>query len=172
MILIRGTEKLLKRLGGTPGELGASTNILGDWYANLVHIGSSQFVLYTNAASLLCVVSPALLLKHRILQNLRDGLGTLLLDIGIPESQILTELEAMNDYQIGPTASRSVLGSMNDFAVALSYMINDSPLMDLRDVNVHLCKTPCSPIGYDSPAERAVKIFKAMETEHEKRWLM
>jgi hypothetical protein len=171
MILIRGTQKLLKRLGETPGEFGASTNILGDWYANLLYIGSNQYVFYTNAASLLCVVSPAQLVKHRLLQNLREGLGTLLLDIGIPDAQILTELEAMNEYQIGPTDSRSVLGCMNELALSFRYEIQNNPLIDLRDANLKLSQMICGPIN-DYPYQRAQKIFRAMGAAADKRWVM
>jgi hypothetical protein len=147
---------LLRRLGKQSNELGASTNALGDWYATLVYVGRLQLVLCTSANSLLSVVFEARQVRMRIVESLREGMETLFFDIGASESQVRAELEEMRDYQFGPTASRSVLGSMNDFIIAINSMIRMQPHITLRQINLDLSGTPCKgPRGYSFPAERA-----------------
>jgi hypothetical protein len=52
---------------------------------------------------------------------------------------------------VGKPVSRSVLGSMNDFAVAMEYHLQVEPQVPLLDLALRLGKTPCSPLGYDHP---------------------
>jgi hypothetical protein len=156
IILIRGTQKLLKRLGKQSNELDSSTNALGDWYATLVYVGRIQLVLCTSANSLLSVVFEARQARARIAESLRKDLETLLFDIGVSESQVRAELAEMCNYQFGPTASRSILGTMNDFAQSIYYRMDEQPEVTLRQISLDLSGTPCKgPRGYSFPAQRA-----------------
>jgi hypothetical protein len=166
IILIRGTQKLLKRLGKQSSELNASTNALGDWYATLVYVGRIQLILCTSANSLLSVVFEARRVKTQIAESLCKGLETLLFDIGASESQVRAELEQMRDYQVGPTASRNVLGTMNDFTQSIYYRINEQPEVTLQQINLDLSGTPCKgPRGYIFPSERARMLLENWHRE-------
>jgi hypothetical protein len=157
---------LLKRLGEQSNELDSSTNALGDWYATLVYVGRIQLVLCTSANSLLSVVVEARQARARIAESLRNGLETLLFDIGISESQVRAELEEMRDYQFGPTASRNILGTMNDFMQNIYYRINEQPEVTLRQINLDLSGTPCKgPRGYSFPSERARMLMENWHRE-------
>lgn len=167
IILIRGTQKLLKRIGEQSNALGASTNALGDWYATLVYVGRIQLVLCTSANSLLSVVFEARHVKTQIAEFLREGLETLLSDIGVPESQIRAELEEMREYQFGPTANRSVLGSMNDFVRCMSCTIAEQPDIPLRQINLELSATPSggATVRYGIPGDRARTLLESWYRE-------
>jgi hypothetical protein len=166
IILIRGTEKLLRRLETQSYPLGASTNALGDWYANLVYVGRMQLVLCTSANSLLSVVFEARNVKMQIANNLCEGIEPLLFDLGIAESQVRAELDEMIEYHIGPTASRSILGSMNEFMVAIHYRMSAQPDYPLRQMNLELSGIPCKgPHGYAFPADRAKMLLTSWHRE-------
>jgi hypothetical protein len=146
--------------------LGASTNALGDWYATLVYAGKIQLVLCTSANSLLSVVFEARQVKTRIGEQLGQSLEFLLFDIGVPEAQVRAELDGMSECRFGPTASRSILGSMNDFTGIIRYMICAQPNIALRQINLELSGTPCrGTLGFGFPNERARMLLKNWHRE-------
>ena len=49
-------------------------------------------------------------------ERLALAVGDMLRAIGVPEVEVIRELRHMVDWRIAKTASRRVLGSMNDFA--------------------------------------------------------
>ena len=63
----------------------------------------------------------------------------------------------MQEVRIGKTASRQVLGSMNDFANLMD-AFREAP-GSLTDVAVKLASTPCSPIGMKYPADVVLEIL-------------
>lgn len=120
----------------------ASTTILGDWYANLLYVGKQQLILCVSDKTLLPVVVPAAdakLLPRRLPEALFDVLKVL----GIPWSAIDREMKEMQEFTIARTASRSVLGVMNDFAFALPYRRENGSLTALA---LWLAETPCTPL--------------------------
>jgi hypothetical protein len=166
IILIRGTKKLLKRLETEPDELKASTNALGDWYANLVYVGRNQYVLCTSANSLLSVVFEAKQVKTRIREQLCAGLEALLLDLGVAEPRIRAELKEMTDCRFGPTASPSILGTMNEFAFNIRYKLCEQPDLPMRQINQLLSETPSKiPFGYTFPNQRARMLLENWHRE-------
>ena len=123
MITLRCTQKLLRRLGPLKVDAAAAapTNALGDWYVNLLHIGRDQVVMATSERSLLTVLLPARELRAALIPNLAEMTWHLLLEIGIPPDRAATEAEEMRMATIGRTASRSVLASMNNFALSVDW---------------------------------------------------
>jgi hypothetical protein len=71
--------------------------------------------------------------------------------IGVAEHAVRNEEREMADVAIGRTASKRVLGSMNDFACTTS----------LLDVSLRLAETPCSPLEMDTPRRATVALFLA-----------
>ena len=74
----------------------------------------------------------------------------------IPTEKINGELEQMKEWSFAKTASRQILGSMNDFVNMLGAGRDDEPLLQRA---VWLAESPCSPIGMDSPWEATAKTF-------------
>lgn len=56
MVVLRCTQKLLKRLGPAQDVTGASTAKLGDWSANLLAVGQRRFVLLVSGSTRLPVL--------------------------------------------------------------------------------------------------------------------
>jgi len=159
MIALRCTQKVLRRLGiaGSIPEPAAPTNALGDWYVNLLHFGHKQLVMATSERSLLTVLLPARDLRESLVPNLCDVTQMLLLEIGVDKERAEREAEAMQPAAFARTASRSVLGSMNDFAVAVGWHVQDR--LRPMEIMLRLAETPMSAIreeGFDFGRPAAV----------------
>ena len=142
MIVLRCTQKLLRRLGSADvsHSPARSTNALGDWYVNLLHIGRDQLVMATSERSLLTVLLPARELRASLAPNLSEMAWHLLVEIGVPPDRAASEAEAMRDATFARTASRSVLASMNDFALALDWHWRDG--LSPMDIMLRFADTP------------------------------
>lgn len=151
MVAVRCTRKLLLRLKIPPAsECEASTTALGDWYADLLYVRPEQLVLLVSADSRLPLIVTARG-SATLLDRVRSTLGVILERIAVPPPVIRRELSEMARVQIGRTASRSVLGTINDFRYQLGAMYEHGVQRDLVDWALHLAETPCKPIGYERP---------------------
>jgi hypothetical protein len=155
MFTFRCTQKLIKRLGlsviSTPPN---PTTKLGDWYGNVLFIKHHLLMRFVSDRSLLPVIMP-IRERQNLLSNFRTRLSTLLLQLEVEERLVSGELNRMEEAVIAPTASPSVLGSMNDFtqnAKVYFQMHDDFRLLDLE---LWLAEAPCGPLGYRSPNQVA-----------------
>jgi len=155
MFTLRCTAKLRKRLG-TTGETAsapASTK-LGDWYAHLLFT-RPQLVLCVSDRTLLPVLIPAR--ESRLLvPRLREAVAQMLGALGVAEAAVAAEQDAMIDAVIGKTASRQVLGSLNDFAWMLDSYRGAGTLLE---VSLRLAETPCGPLQMNSPRNATLRAF-------------
>ena len=150
MVVIRCTQKLLRRL--EPPDLGEvpSTTRLGDWSANLFGVRQQRYVLLVSERSRLPILFPARDVKH-IRSHLVDALAHVLLSLDVPALVVRRELGEMREAVIARTNNRSVLGSMNDFVFAARWHLHDEPNADLRAVSLRLSETPMMPFGGKAP---------------------
>jgi len=157
---IRCTRKLLDRLGVRPTEHHEElapdpTTRLGDWHANLLYQRSGQIVMLVSDRTLLPVLVPAAP-KQGIVERFLEALAAELGMLGVPQRIIRRELAEMTSVRLGPTRSRQVLGTMNDFDRMLDHYLARE---GLADAALHLAKAPCSPIGMRSPNDVAVELL-------------
>ena len=161
MTTLRCTKKLLRRLRFTKTPVATPpTTVLGDWYANLLFSRPQQLVLCLSERSLLPVVVTAKRLDSlpsRLAASVREILGR----IGLPQELIENEIREMERFAYGPTHSKKILGSMNDFMFQLSWLLHDRPDMSLIEMSLHLAETPCGPLGYNNPIESTFALFRS-----------
>jgi hypothetical protein len=135
------------------------TTVLGDWYANLLYLRPRQLVLAMNERTLLCALIPAAP-AATVAARLRVEVGGVPRDVGVPETQVEAELAAMAHVAIGATASRAVLGCMNDAAFQLEhYPRGAREELDLRAAALQLAENIYSLTGYARPWVRALELF-------------
>ena len=160
MYTLRCTRKLLRRIDETPSsEAVTPTTVLGDWYANLLYLRPQQLVLAMNERSLLCVLVPAAP-AATVAERLRLEVGGLLRDIGVPTAKIEAELAAMEHVAIGATASRAVLGCMNDAVYQLgAYPRGARGELALREAALYLAENIYSLTDYSRPWIKALGLF-------------
>lgn len=165
MVTLRATRKVLKALERQV-ECGDSDTALGDWYVNRIVVNRKPLLLLVSSNSLLAIVTWARgvrTLPERLTRLVEDRLRRL----PIPEPLVHSEVTMMDRVCVGPTASRSILGSMVDFAYMISVR-QSAPILDdagLAKAEVELAGMPCrvsSPSGRVIwPGKRAREVLAA-----------
>lgn len=152
-MIIRFTEKLSKKL-----KIGPITKVLRDpgpfleWYANLFTANRTQFILVTEAKSLLSVViygrgvvDDNVFISHFLsfLREYLDEKGHRL---------IFEQIIGPNSVQItlSKTVSKSILGSMNDM-VGMSKFMSQRKDVSPMCLTEFINRTPFKAIDYKSP---------------------
>ena len=160
MYTLRCTRKLLQRIDERPAsEAVSATTVLGDWYANLLYLRPRQLVLAMNERSLMCALIPAAP-AATVAERLRVEVGGVLRDFGVPEGKLAAELMAMEQVTIGATASRAVLGCLNDAVKMLAvYPRGTRGELDLRAVALYLGENIYSLTDYARPWRKALELF-------------
>jgi Domain of unknown function (DUF6933) len=147
VVIVRATRKLLQRLGRAPvAGSEESTTLLGDWYATLLPWRPHQVALLVNERTLLPVLVP-LAPAATLLERLSDHVGEVLHAHRAPERVIAAETQHMCQARVAPTANRSIVGSMNEFAYLADVFRSDYPAgPDLLELSVRLSTVPCGPL--------------------------
>jgi len=146
VVIICCTQKLLRRLPATHSRDPASTTRLGDWTANLIGVRQQRFVLLVSEHSRLPVLLPARDVKG-VADHLAAALDDILLALGVAEPAVRRELIEMREAAFKPTNSRSVLGSVNDFAKSAQWRLYEEPDAELIAVTLWLSRTPILSLG-------------------------
>ena len=142
VVIVRATRELLPRLGGVqaaPREV--SDTLLGDWYVKKL-AWRRQVALLVSESTLLPVLAPAVTLLDRF----PSVLAGLLRLHGVRESVVEREARGTADYRLAATASRSVIGSMNEFGFLADVYREQDAEPDLMGWSLRLATVPCGPL--------------------------
>ena len=96
-----------------------------------------------------------------LVPRLVDALEPVLLAVGVPAEDAAAERQAMKATVIGKTASRRVLGSLNDLALQLEVGMVHAPHRSLLEHAVWLAHTPMKGTEYQGPDQATVAAFAA-----------
>ena len=155
-MIVRCTARLLKLLA--PGEIANVPPAPDDWYANLIWINRRKCLLVVHADTLF----PIFVTDVRKPQLANFGpfvagtVATALADEGLA-ADCLGPLDP-TPVQVARTASRSVLGFMNDMAATSEYMAKRAggvTHLDVDDLNAFLRRTPYNRGGHFRPIDAA-----------------
>ena len=91
------------------------------------------------------------------LPGLRAAVHDMLRSWNVPATVAETALPETSVVIVTPTASRVVLGVLNDFARLLQY---DSPQEDARTQVAFLGDTPLTPLGMECPKRATQALFR------------
>ncbi len=145
MVIIRGTRKVLDRVGAPREPDTASTTLLGDWFATVL-FWRPQVALFVNATTLLPVFTP-LAPAATVLQRFPDTLAVVLRAHGIAEHLIDSEIAETAEQRLAKTNNRSVVGVMTDFVRLADWRCDEiTGPDDLTRLSLQLAQTPCSPL--------------------------
>ena len=84
--------------------------------------------------------------------------------LGAASDVVDYEARAMAQIRIGATASRRVLGSLNDLASLARFTIEGHPDIDLGKVAIELAETPCAPLNYESPRSVSLALLRRVNS--------
>lgn len=145
VLIVRGTKKVLDRIGGIAASEGdRSTNRLGDWFVNVL-FWKPQVALFVNELTLLPVLTP-FAPASTLLARFPTMLHVNLQAHSVPRDFVEAELAEMNEVRTAKTASRSVLGVMNEFKFLAAVHAEHEADVDLFSLSLRLAETPCSPL--------------------------
>lgn len=135
-----------------------------DWYANLLWHDRRKCLLVTHAGTLFSVFAADVRAAdlRPLGRYLAAILETELRSEGLP-ADALGPLDA-NAVQVSTTASRSVLGFMNDMAAQIGYAVDAAgglDRLDVPDMNRHLRRIPYDHGGYVYPIDHVRHRFDA-----------
>lgn len=143
-MVVRGTKKFLDRLGRPGPTEAASSGRLGDWYAN-VWFWWPQVAIFVSERALLPVIVP-LAPASSVIGRFPVAFSEVATRIGVASAVLDDEVAEMATWTLAKTASRSVLGVMNEFAhLADNYRERHDPV-DLVELSLWLAQVPCSPL--------------------------
>jgi hypothetical protein len=145
-MIVRATKKLRQRLGSaTPHDGEPSTTVLGEWYATVLPWRPRQLILLVNERTLLPMLMP-LAPSATAPSRIGPEIAVALAAHQVPAVVIDGELSQMRDCRFAPTANRSVVGVMNEFAFLADVYRKNHPDIGLPQLARRLAATPCSPL--------------------------
>lgn len=161
---LRCTRKTLALLGARAGTLANAAPSDDDWYMNLLWLDRRKCLLLTHAGTLF----PVFVADVRAADLRPLGLYV----VGIIETELASEglppdsLGRLDPdaVQVAKTASRSVLGFMNEMAFYLDYAVADAGGLSRSDsqiLNRHLRRRLHSRDGYATPLELVARWVRA-----------
>lgn len=116
MTAFRCTAKLLKAIRAAPeAQPQPARNRLGEWTANLLRVSRIQWVIAVSEPTRFGVVLDAAPYAA-VPERFGHALLHALIWIGIPAETAAAEVEAIVPMQIAASASRLVLGTLNQYA--------------------------------------------------------
>ena len=134
--------------------------MLGDWYATILPVRPVHLVLLTNERSRLPVVLAARELST-LLERIPEAIADVLTDLGVDASTIARERAAMGEIRCATTRSRSVLGTMNEFAFNLELLREAEPALTEHELSMSLGRVLVTvPPIVQHPAELTVQILQ------------
>jgi len=158
LLVLRCTRRLLDRVGPPVADPPESTTVLGDWYAKPFGVAQKRFVLMISGRTRIAVVIPGRRLAN-LQHSLPHALAILLARLGVPTDAIEREIAASQEVVFAVTDSRSLLGTLNDFATLAQLRLRDEPDTSLEDLSFWLSWIPVAPLGHRRPADLARELF-------------
>lgn len=165
MVVFRCTKRIARRFRLTVAdEVHASTGILGDWYANLISVGSSRWVLCMSERSLLPVFVPAR--NESFPAQFAPTLGQVLQRLRIPDHLTAKEIDAAAEIAFARTRNRRALGVLKEFGfLASDYLGSIYDLDAAVAASLRLAETPSTVIG-NSPDRITAALFEDSGATH------
>lgn len=163
MVTLRCTRKLLNLLDIVPDPTPQPpSGALGDWYANLVPTAAGGLIIFVNERSLLTVAVPEWEAEN-LVPLFRLRVANLLGMIGISAKGVSREMKHLDNVQFARTASRRILGSLNDIAWNYQWLAEEAEGekgLSLSHVELNLSQMPQRPLGYKSPVDVAKELLE------------
>lgn len=155
MVTFHCTQKTRRRFGFEVEAPVEPTGQLGNWYANLLNVGTGRWVVCISERSLLPVLVPAR--NSEFPPRFPSYLERVLRGIGVPPSVAERESLACAEWTVAKTEDRSVLGSLNDFVYNFEVALRRgrSP----ESASIDLAGMPCSPLDYHFPDETTFELL-------------
>ena len=172
MLILRCTRRVLDIFGEAPRlvHVADESQGFGEWYVHIIDDLDDTFFLCVNAQSLYALILDTEPEMFQSTVDLAEAMVRRLLEhlqgLGIDESTLSKVAEGYQNVVISKTASRSVLGSMNDlmnhFCFWAGRQMEETGRLDLRAIEEELNTIPQRPIGWAFAKDRLVELCSRM----------
>jgi hypothetical protein len=161
VVTIRCTRKLRKYLKVEvgPGETDFPTTRLRDWYGSLLFTKRQRLIVCISERSLLAVFVAAKD-PSQFVSRVRTSVRSTLWTLGVSSDSLDHEMREMNRVGIGSTASRSVVGWLNELILEARFALEEQPEIDLLTLAIEIADTPWSPLKYESPRSAMLTLLR------------
>ena len=145
MVIVHGTKKFLERTKRPVGDTDQHpTTALGNWYATAV-FWKPHAAVFVNERTLIPIIVP-LTPAACVIDRFPGHVSAVFAGLGLDRSFIDSEIAEMSDCRLAKTKSRSLLGSMNEFAYLGKTFSDDGRFYDSVELSLELAKVPCGPL--------------------------
>ncbi len=167
MLVLRCTGKMLKRLGEKPrtAEAALTPNSPGEWYINVIDwLENGRVAICVNARVRYALLIPldGVETPAQLANVLTQRLFRHLLEMEVPQGRIEEILTDYHHVLIAKTASRSILGTMNDMLdkayAMIEISVQKTGSFSLRKLESDLNTMPQEPIGWGYAREEMWRI--------------
>jgi len=164
MFVLHCTKKVQDRLKVKPVDiLPEPATRLGNWYCNEFTASRRKHLIFVNERTLLPIVISVKGLKTSgdILEVFKQRLFKAFLLLKLPDKKFMPELLEMDEVVFAKTASRSVVGSMNDIIAQakFSYDYHDMDV-DSSAMFESLSQIPLKVNGYKRSTELVTELLQ------------
>jgi hypothetical protein len=136
-----------------------STTRLGDWYSNNLHLGRRHCLLFVSERTRLPVAIPIREARH-LATVFPDTVCAVLAAVGVPALDIAEERARMSEMAFGRTKSRSLLGTMTDYAIMARHVDARRAEPETPEELMHfLAQTPILPLDGARPIDMTLAAF-------------
>ena len=170
MLQLRCTAKVQKELGIKPGELAevkAGDSLLGNWYVNIFTVDRRKTFIFVNEKTLLSFIifgvkksnvkkTPEILLR---------GIDQLLAIEGFDTGKINSVFKGYESYEFTKTASKRILGNMNDLVGLYRHSIlydGGFKYVDIGELILRINRTPQRNLGWSSSIETVKELLNGV----------
>jgi hypothetical protein len=152
MFNLHCTQKLRDRLKSEVSPPAPVQHWLGSWYATSLP-WRPQMALLVNEQTLLPVLMP-LAPATTMVQRIPGEILRVIQALDLSTMQIEAELDSMHVAVVCKTASRSMLGTMNEFCFLAEGYRGIKGMLDPLSLSLTLAKVPCGgKTGYRYPVD-------------------
>lgn len=167
MLQLRCTAKVQKELGIKPSELAdvkSSDSLLGNWYINIFTVDRRKTFIFMNEKTLLSFILFGVKKSNvrKTPEMFLAGLEQLLAIEGFDEVTIGSVLKGYDSYEFTKTASKSLLGNMNDLVVMYRHSIQYDggfKYVDIGEIILNINRTPQKNLGWQYSIEAVSELL-------------
>lgn len=160
MTALRCTARLLKAMRAMPDVAPhPPCNRLGEWTANLIRVSRIALVIAVSEPMRYGVVIDAAPYAS-VPERFAHALWHALLELGVPADVAAGEVESMRPFQVAASTNKSVLGTLNQYAVEVEAALRYGDAHSAAALTRGLARTVIlRPKNVGFPADRVREAF-------------
>jgi hypothetical protein len=173
MLQFRCTAKVQKELGIIPSELvevKPGDSLLGNWYVNLFTVDRRKTFIFVNEKTLLSFIIFGIKKSNvkKTPEIFLRGIDQLLTIEGFDIGKINRVFKGYESYEFTKTASKSIIGNMNDLVELYKHSIiydGGFKYVDIGELILRINRTPQKNLGWSNSIEMVKELLDGVSDQ-------